>query len=294
MNSHVPTTLLLSLVASAPTLALEQPQRASADAHIQIVRYQEGNVVQVNSYPGVATHVVFAPDEQVQSMASGFTKGWDIFQKGNNLFIKPRSIKQSENVLEPKAGQWDTNLAVITNRRLYSFLLRLQPSAGKDRFTPPATVAYRIAFRYPGDEAAAAKRQAGVADMQARLDAPATARNWEYSMQVATASDAIAPTMAYDDGRFTYLRFPGNREMPAVFVVAADRTESLVNTHIDPLWPDVLVVQRVAPELALRLGAQAVGVFNDAFDPQGVPPVEGTTVLGVKRTLRVAPFADGS
>lgn len=288
MNPRTPTVLVLSLLVSAPALALEHPRRASRDAHIQTVRYHEGDVVQINSYPGVATHVVLAPDEQVQSMASGFTKGWDIFQRGNNLFIKPRSVKQGDTLLEPKAGQWDTNLAVMTNRRVYSFLLRLQAPAAKEQFAPPATVAYRVAFRYPGDEAAAVKQKAGVAALNERLATRAVARNWHYAMQVAPGSEAIAPTMAYDDGRFTYLRFPGNREMPAVFVVAADKTESLVNSHIDPAQPEVLVVHRVAPELALRLGNQAVGVFNEAYDAEGLPPVDGTTVPGVARRLRSA------
>jgi len=293
LNSRCLTLLLLGVLVSAPVLALERPKRASLDSHIQTVRYQEGNVVQVNSYPGIATHLVLAPDEQVLNMACGFTRGWEVYPRANHIFLKPRSIKQGEAVLEPKAGQWDTNLAVTTNRRLYAFLLRLQPPA-KDRFTPPASVAYRIAFRYPADEAAAQRAQAQQ-EAKERLDARPPPRNWNYSMQVAPDSDAIAPTQAYDDGRFTYLRFPGNREMPAVLLVAADKTESLVNTHIDPREPDILVVQRVAPELALRLGNQAVGVFNDAYEAEGLPPVGGTTVPGVVRTLRTAaPPAGGS
>ena len=293
MNLRDPAVVLLGLLVSAPALALERPRRASLDSHIQTVRYQEGNVVQVNSYPGIATQIVLAPDEQVLSMACGFTKGWEVYQRANHLFLKPRSIKQGETVLEPKAGPWDTNLAVTTTRRLYTFLLRLQPPA-RNPFPPPANVAYRITFRYPADEAAA-KRQARLAQANARLAAQAGPRNWNYSMQVAPNSDAIAPAMAYDDGRFTYLRFPSNQEMPAVFVVAADKTESLVNSHIDPAQPDVLVVQRVAPELALRLGNQAIGVFNDAYEAEGLPPVDGATVPGVVRTLRpTAPFAGDS
>ena len=292
MNVRYSTIGLLGLLSSGPVLALEQPRRASLDSHIQAVRYHDGDVVQLNSYPGVATHVVLAPDEQVQNMASGFTKGWDIFQRGNNLFIKPRSVKQGDTLLEPKAGQWDTNLAVTTTRRLYTFLLRLQPLA-KHSFLPPASVAYRVVFHYPGDEAVAAQRKAALATTRERLATRTAPRHWNYSMQVAPDSDAIAPAMAYDDGRFTYLRFPGNREMPAVFVVAADKTESLVNTHIDPDRPDVLVVQRVAPELALRLGNQAVGVFNEAYDAEGLPPMDGTTVPGVARRLRSASPGQG-
>jgi type IV secretory pathway VirB9-like protein len=96
-------------------------------------------------------------------------------------------------------------------------------------------------------------------------------------------SRAIAPALAYDDGNFTYLKFPANRDFPAVFLVAPDGSESLVNTHVEG---DVLVVHRVTQKLVLRHGRLVVGVFNEAFDPDGRPPVKGTTVPGVTREIK--------
>ena len=52
-------------------------------------------------------------------------------------------------------------------------------------------------------------------------------------MQVMTNSDEIAPTAAWDDGNFTYLKIPNHREIPAVFRVTADGTESVSYTHLD-------------------------------------------------------------
>jgi type IV secretory pathway VirB9-like protein len=74
--------------------------------------------------------------------------------------------------------------------------------------------------------------------------------------------------------------------------VAADKTESLVNTHIDPKVPDVLVIHRVAPEMALRLGNEVVGIFNENYDANGVPAISGTTVHGIKRTIRINKESD--
>ena len=105
-------------------------------------------------------------------------------------------------------------------------------------------------------------------------------------MQIGDASENIAPTMAYDDGRFVYLKFPNNRDFPSAFLVAADKTESLVNSHIDPAVPDTLVLQRVSKEMVLRLGNAVVGIYNDSFDPDGVPANQGTTVPGVKRVIK--------
>ena len=47
------------------------------------------------------------------------------------------------------------------------------------------------------------------------------------------------PTLVFDDGRFTYFRFPGNRPVPAVFAVLADDSETVVNTRMQD---DLLVV----------------------------------------------------
>ncbi|MEO7007954.1 MAG: TrbG/VirB9 family P-type conjugative transfer protein, partial [Caldimonas sp.] len=97
------------------------------------------------------------------------------------------------------------------------------------------------------------------------------------------ASGDIVPSLVFDDGRFTYLRFSGNREVPAVFNVLADGSETLVNTRMEG---DLLVVDRVSRQLMLRSGAAVVGLWNEAFDPEGVPPQDGTTVPGVRRELK--------
>ncbi|MEY2170727.1 MULTISPECIES: P-type conjugative transfer protein VirB9 [unclassified Rhodanobacter] len=281
--------LLALLVATVPAFAMDQPKGTAYDTRIQYVNYNQDDVVEVNSYPGIATQIVFAPGEVVQDMSSGFSQGWQASTSANSVYLKPQSVKLSDNTIaEPTAGKWNTNLMVTTNRHVYSFLLVLHtaPASGKLVYNPK--VAFRITFRYPGDEAAAAKLAAAKAATQAKLDTASkpVPANWKYSMQVGKKSESIAPTMAYDDGRFTYLRFPGNRDFPAAFVAADDGSESIVNSHIDPAHPDVLVVHRVARELVLRLGNEVVGVFNDAFDPYGKPATTGTTIKGVTRVIR--------
>jgi type IV secretion system protein VirB9 len=36
----------------------------------------------------------------------------------------------------------------------------------------------------------------------------------------------------------------------------------------------------------LRAGSAVVGIWNDAFDLDGVPPTDGTTAPGVQRVLK--------
>jgi type IV secretion system protein VirB9 len=122
-----------------------------------------------------------------------------------------------------------------------------------------------------------------------RLSAKAQVLNTSYSIADGKGSEDIVPAMVFDDGRFTYFRFPGNREVPAVFHVLGDGSETLVNARMED---DLLVIDRVSRRLMLRAGSAVVGVWNDAFDLDGVPPGGGTTVPGVQRVVRVESSAE--
>ena len=110
--------------------------------------------------------------------------------------------------------------------------------------------------------------------------------NTNYSIAEGAGSADIVPALVFDDGRFTYFRFPGNREVPAVFHVLGDGSETLVNARMED---DLLVVDRVSRRLMLRAGSAVVGVWNEAFDLDGVPPGDGTTVPGVQRIVKADP-----
>lgn len=281
-------TLILALAAGfGSAYAADVPQGSKFDNRIQYVNYNSGDVVVVRAVAGLGARVVFAPGETILDVASGFSQGWEFSDRRNILYIKPKSVVVGQGVpaMAPEAGKWDTNLMVTTNLRMYDIDLHLLPGNNSGK-APASRVAYRVEYRYPADELAAAKALEAKNRAQAKLDVKPEPRNWNYSMQIGDASENIAPTSAYDDGRFTYLKFPNNRDFPSAFLVAADKTESLINSHIDPAEPDTLVLQRVAKEMVLRLGNAVVGIYNDSFDPDGVPATQGTTVPGVKRVIK--------
>lgn len=270
------------------TFARVVPKVSFLDSRIQHVAYNPENVVEVHAYPGVSTQIVFAPNEEVLDISSGFSNGWEFEPRRNNLYLKAKSLKgKNGEPNKPVAGQWDTDLHVTTNHRVYIFQLLLHPEAEDKQSAENKKIAYLIQFRYPAEEAAKAREAAQQRIAEKRLAQNTFPRNTHYSMQIAPGSSAIAPSAAYDDGRFTYLSFPGNHEFPAVFMVASDKSESLVNTHIDPAMPNVLVIQQVAPEIVLRLGKNVVGIFNDSYDAIGVSNKNGTSVEGVQRTIKL-------
>lgn len=280
--------LSLLMILSVRVNALDIPHGSHFDKRIQYVNYNPSDVVVINSLTGRGSRIVFSPEENVLDIASGFTKGWELKYRRNILFLKPKSIpgENGQPPMVPKPVTWNTNLMVTTNLRLYDFDLRLASESNSLNRKGNNAISYRVEFRYPAEQA---EKDAKILAKQAalkKLDNKNAPQNTNYTMQIGDESQAIAPTAAYDDGRFTYLKFPNNREFPAIFHVADDKEESIVNYHIDPERPDTMVVHRIAREFALRLGNSVVGIYNESYDPDGIPANDGTTVPGVKRIIK--------
>lgn len=274
-------------------LALDIPAQSPRDAHIQYTQYREDDVVAITAGIGMATHIIFSPGEEIEQVKIGFADGWETESVGHHLFLKARSAKAKETTVDeegneveqeitvqPTPAQWRTNLLVVTNQRNYTFLLTLGSSESGRRSNT-----YRLTFDYPQQQHRQQQQAADKAAIQRRLAAAPTVKNNDYVMQVGRRSRAIAPVAAFDDGTFTYLTFSGKGEIPAVFMVAEDGSETLVNTHISPARPDTVVIQRLAKQFVLRLNQAVVGVTNRGFQYAPVNPAQGSPLKGVTRTV---------
>jgi type IV secretion system protein VirB9 len=262
-----------------------------ADPRLRDIWYDPQAVVTVPVKRGIVTDIVLDPGEAITDVASGLggdcgkpDASWCIAAQpgGRHIFVKPKSTAAAPN-----------NLAVVTDKRTHSFRLEVL-AEGDSR--PPV---YRLSVR------AAAPRATHIALPQpliapsllapeavppspaeviaGRLAAAPTVVNTNYSIAEGVASQDIVPSLVFDDGRFTYLRFANNREVPAVFHVQGDGSEALVNLRMEG---DLLVVDRIGRQLMLRAGLAVVGLWNEAFDPDGVAPKDGTTVSGVARSVK--------
>ncbi|HDR9173002.1 TPA: TrbG/VirB9 family P-type conjugative transfer protein [Burkholderia vietnamiensis] len=261
--------VLAAWLLSSTTYAFDLPGW-NDDSRVRQVIYRADDVVRVEAQRGFATHIALDPHEHILVVAPGDRDGWQVVANKDDHDV----------YLKPQLTAHDSNLEIRTDHRSYSFdlvVLPLKARFGNDR------VMYRVSFVYPDDLAKQARAESDVDLVAKRLAQPAAVRNARYSMQVMPNADDIAPTAAWDDGRFTYLRIPNNRRMPAIFRVADDGTESVVDKHVDG---DTIVVHEVAKRFVLRLAKEVVGIWNDAYDMDGVPPRDGTTVNGVKRILR--------
>ena len=263
------------LLAPFSAFALQQPAAGSRDARVRMVAYDPFNVVKINGVIRASTQVVFSEDEEIAHVAIGDSVSWEVAPAGSILFLKPREKHPP------------TNLQVVTTRRdgrkrSYQFELSIAESSLTESY-------FLVRFAYPGDEAET-RRDATAArrgEMEGRaidetfaLHNATAPRNWRYSAQ---GTPSLEPDAIYDDGKETTLRFEGNREVPAIFLVASDGTEGLVPKDVRG---ELVVVHAVGRELRLRQGAEILCIFNEGFDPIGVNQATRTTSPSVARLPR--------
>lgn len=264
--------LAVALGLSGNTYALEIPHGGPLDERVKFIDYRAEEVTQLVGHYGFSTHIQFSPSESVEQIAMGDKEAWEVAPVDNHIFIKP------------KGDEATTNMTVVTSRRVYNFELSAHWSQN-GAHPHPNDMFFQINFRYPEEIAARAEREAEAQRLQERLnqsDEPVAA-NWDYW---AKGSQEVTPSKAFDNGRFTFLTFANNSEMPAIYMVNPDGTESLVNTHIDPENPDTIVVHKVGRQLVMRKGNSVACIFNESYDPEGVTNTTGTTIPGVERVIR--------
>lgn len=244
------TALCTAIMAAQAT---EVPRPGRFDFRVRTTNYTDGQVYKITGFFGFHAIVLFGQDETIQKV-SGYESGWNIESLGNKVLISP------------KLADADSNLTVVTNRRVYFFDLSVK-SFPKGKYASQASDSeqtYGLRFRYPDDEARAAAAKADTERAEARLRDNSAAisnksKHWNYTYMGA---EAIKPYEVWDDGTFTYFKFYAQQDLPTFFVVNDDGSESVVNKGMERDG-DTVVVQRVGKEFRLRMGNSVVCIYND-------------------------------
>jgi type IV secretion system protein VirB9 len=264
-------TGILALLSALPAVA--QPIREAV--------WSPDKVLHVPVARGVATRIELEPGETIETAGTGIgakcedpEHPWCIAaEKGSGeIYVKPRANSGPSN-----------NLEMRTNRRSYSFQFDLSRSAARRvviRMPAPDPVQAQLAQRMA---AAAALEPRPEEVVEQRLAACPQVVNTHYSVATGRGSDDIVPRAVFDDARFTYLQYPGNREIPAVFQVLADGSEQVVEVRMDCGF---VALPLVARRWVVRSGQAVVSLVNEAFDADGRAPQAGTTTEGVERQVR--------
>jgi len=259
--------LALALAACArPAAALDEPIPSAYDPRVKSVTFNAGDVVQLNTVVGVATHIILEKGETYITHAFGDSDAYAFVIKKHHIFIKP------------KAERADTNLIVVTDRRSYKFRLTYRRTR--------ADATYELAFVYPETTTQLNREAAARAEIERSFNKGVDAYNLAYAMSGDTA---IAPVNVWDDGRFTSFKFAANTDLPAIYAVDADGNESIVNRTTVGEGNSIIVTHKVNPKWILRLGDQALAVFNKSYDAAGTSNTSRTASNAVQRVSVAVP-----
>jgi type IV secretion system protein VirB9 len=248
-------------------VAWAQPLHAALqpDPRIRVVPYRADAVYRLRGYVGYQIDIRFAPGERFLGLGVGDSKGVAFAAEGNNLFLKPRASRVS------------TNLAVLTDRRTYLFYYEVNSG-------PPdpsgADVIYALRFEYPVAPLRAASRERLRVETDLVAAQSSRSRNYDYWY---CGSPSLRPVAAWDDGVQTTLVFGAHTELPAVFTLNEDGSESLVNFDVQG---GRVVVQRVARRFIVRRGKLAGCIVDRAFGGGGQRLSSGTIAPNVQRVTR--------
>ncbi len=249
------TALIFALTISSLTIshgafANENPSSLATDPRMKIVAYNPSDVVTIIGNHLIFTDIEFDPNEIILSVQMGDSLAWINKVSKNIPYIL--SIK-------PILPSSDTNMTVITDKRIYHFRLLTRPSDSPHS----KNVTYGMQFKYLDTN------NDGVSDdLSSFAQMNTTQRsmqqlNWNENYSF-TGSKIIAPIKAADNGTFTVFKFSQNTPIPAIFAVDSKRNESLLNTHTQGNY---VFVQGVYHQYTFRSGSEVSSIYNDSYSP---------------------------
>lgn len=265
-SARVAAIALAGLTAAGLAVAETLPRAGATDPRIRTAAYSPDQVYRLYGFVGFHIDLEFEPGESFEALSGGDLEGLTYSAHANVLTLKP------------KVARTEMNLAVTTSRRRYYFEYSVSPR----RPDPVSSdVMYAVRFIYP----APPPSKDGLTDEE-RIELELAKaregrhRNADYWF---CGSSAIKPMAASDDGVQTRLTFAPRSELPALFVLNDDGSESLLNFSIDQ--GDVLI-HRVAARFIVRRGRLTGCIVNRGFAGSGEALRSGTVAPDVTRERR--------
>lgn len=250
------------LLSSSYSLGLDNPSSTKYDERVKFVTYNEEDVVQLDIVAGVTTHIKLDEKEKIQTYALGDPNTYQVaYTGGYHILIRP----VADNVA-------DTNFVVITDKRSYNIRLSLKP----DR----EGAVYALTFKY---KTAIDKSIIEKAFVQKNIVQNV---NYYVSQPKATVGKInIIPISVWDDGEFTFFKFPKGTELPAIYSVEGKNDETIVNYNVEENGT-VMKVHKVGERFWLRKGKQVISILNGSYGQTGKPTTTGTSSPAVKRVVK--------
>ena len=272
MNKHTETDTSHPLISStrsqrrsAPRLPINGPYPAPDATSLVVYDYDPDYLYPILVRTSQETHLVFAPDEEVVGVYLSDTgKRW----------LEHTALTKRDVFIEARLPGLENAATIITSRRRYELdlhssddgktyqrvswhYLDIDAKASSGQVSP-------FGIEYPGNVPHAAGRNgedaapAGGSSSSGNPHIALDHANFDYRIE---GNVPFAPVIVFDDGRFTYLQFPHQAELPAILLMD-DRGEAEIASFI-PLGNDFYEVQQTATYgLLLKRGRQEVRIFN--------------------------------
>ena len=237
--------ILLILFCSAQlALAAQMPRYLGNEKKFRAYIYNPNDVYRYIGHYTYQGFIEFASDETISTISMGNANAWMFQFVGNRLFLKP---------VEDIA---DTNMTVMTNKKIYHF--ELTAKEAKDINDPDLIFVVKFVYPDETDKNIMQLSTTTASDVPDMRDLTIYNFNYEF-----TGEASIAPIKVFDNNQFTYFQFARqNAEIPAIFHVDSDGFESLVNFRAAG---DYIIVERVSSQFTLRNGNDIVCVYNNSM-----------------------------
>lgn len=256
--------VFLTMGIAAAARAESIPVRGLLDTRIRTAQYDADQVYRLTGVVGYAIELVFEDGERFAGHGGGDLDAVGIDAHANFVLLKPKAVVVA------------TNLVIYTDRRAYRFDYSVVEQARRDELI------YALKFSYPAPPPMPTGGPTPAEQVTAALAASAAQRPRNHDYWYC-GDPTLRPTAASDDGVHTRLTFPERAELPALFVLNDDGSESLLNFSIHD--GDV-VIHRLARKLVLRRGNLTGCIVNRGFEGGGVRLETGTVSPAVERNRR--------
>lgn len=235
-----PTDSVDKSISTSLDESIIDPIPLAHNPRIRIYPYKEDYIYRYTGNYEYQSNIRFEPGEVIETISMGDPTGWELVPSANRLFLRPKNDKAN------------TLMTLISNKRIYQFIMQ----SGKSKAVDDPNVILEVRFEYPNLGSDSLEIYTGE-NLVPDISKPGN-YNFQYSY---SGSENIAPVHVFDDGDFTYFEFPShNAELPAIFYVDSDGFEGLVNFKTSG---DYLIVERVNDLFTLRNGVDTVCVFNE-------------------------------
>jgi len=237
---------------------------------ITYVDYHQDKIPNIVTAAGIASEIIFEPDEVIEYHTFGFADAWEsqITQDHVLVFVA-------------KDPQPQTNLIVHTNKRSYVFTVTSGNNAWEGHPDKSGAI-YSMRMRYH-DAQAMQNKKARDEKKVLRNREIATSDTYlytNYDYRATPNAYDIVPTRVWDNGKITFLTFHQGTKRGVAYELDSEHKANLVNQHTEK--NGVLVIHGVYNLMILRLGDQAVEIRRN--DKNGRR--ENTAKTTVKNTVR--------